>query len=448
MSDDTPLLHNLEAERAVLGACLVRSDAYDDAAIVITDGDWFRDAHHWIWRAMGRLHDRGVVIDLVTLRDELAGMGKLDAVGGPAYVSALADGVPRSTNVVHYAGIVGVSAARRYLQMAAPTGSTDVLADALRRLQALSSDDGAPDPDRRQARPVSTIDEPFPKPILSLSGEEGAILSSGTVAILAGEGGMAKSALAAGLAVNVAVPGDGDKLFKVHDPAPVLILTYEDVPAVVGWRVREYAAKDRRAALEHVHVLHMAGRPLYGPIGERGRQGFYTARPGPLAGWRDLENACDAINPRVVIIDPALCAYVGEPNAAAPVREFLTALERLANGQVGVCGVLLLAHATKAARGRKDDPDPFDPGLIGGSAAWVDGVRSALAMTWRPGVAGERDLAVAKSNYGPARLVCGLDAIRTKSGSIVGFRAGGVGWHQPKPKSTKGNHVKGRNPVD
>lgn len=447
MSDDIPL-HNLEAERAVLGACLVRPDAYSDAATVIVDGDWFRDAHHWIWRAMGQLHSRGMAIDLVTLRNELTSIGKLDAIGGSAYVSGLADGVPRSTNVVYYAGIVGLSAARRYLQMAAPSGSPDVLADAARRLQTLSSDDGALDPDRRQARPVSTIDEPFPKPILSLAGEEGAILSSGTVAILAGEGGMAKSALAAGLAVDVAVPGDGGGLFDVHDPAPVLILTYEDVPAVVGWRVREYAAKQRRAALEYVHVLHMAGRPLYGPIGERGRQGFYTARPGPLAGWRDLENACHAISPRVIIIDPALCAYVGEPNAAAPVREFLTALERLANGQAGGCGVLLLAHATKAARGRKDDPDPFDPGLIGGSAAWVDGVRSALAMTWRPGVSGERDIAVAKSNYGPARLVCGLDAIRTKSGSIVGFQESGVGWHEPEATSTRGNNGKRRNPVD
>jgi replicative DNA helicase len=42
----------------------------------------------------------------VTLKDELGRRGKLDEVGGPAYLAALLDGVPRSTNVEHYGRIV------------------------------------------------------------------------------------------------------------------------------------------------------------------------------------------------------------------------------------------------------------------------------------------------------------------------------------------------------
>ena len=61
------------------------------------------------------LSERGQAIDLVTLRDELNRSGDLEEVGGPAYISALADGVPRSTNVEHYAHIVKEHATLRDL---------------------------------------------------------------------------------------------------------------------------------------------------------------------------------------------------------------------------------------------------------------------------------------------------------------------------------------------
>ena len=104
MAEIDTLPHNLEAERAVLGACLIRQEHVDTARAVLRDGDWYRDAHRLIWRSMLRIHDAGGAVDLVTVRDDLDTRGVLEAVGGPAYVSALADGVPRSTNVQHYAG--------------------------------------------------------------------------------------------------------------------------------------------------------------------------------------------------------------------------------------------------------------------------------------------------------------------------------------------------------
>ena len=53
-------------------------------------------------------------------------IGELDEVGGPAYISALTDGVPRSANVEHYARIVKEkSTLRRLIQSA-----TDVLSRA------------------------------------------------------------------------------------------------------------------------------------------------------------------------------------------------------------------------------------------------------------------------------------------------------------------------------
>ncbi len=100
------LPHNLEAERSVLGAILLNNDAFNLAAEVIDSQDFYRDAHRRIFDRMVQLAERGNAIDLVTLKDELARGGELDEVGGPAYIAALVDGVPRSTNVEHYARII------------------------------------------------------------------------------------------------------------------------------------------------------------------------------------------------------------------------------------------------------------------------------------------------------------------------------------------------------
>jgi replicative DNA helicase len=100
------LPHNLDAERSVLGAILVHNDALNSAAQIIDSHDFYRDAHRRVFDRMVALSERGQAIDFVTLKDELARAGELDEVGGPAYVAALADGVPRATNIEYYARIV------------------------------------------------------------------------------------------------------------------------------------------------------------------------------------------------------------------------------------------------------------------------------------------------------------------------------------------------------
>src|SRR5215211_5284060 len=122
------LPHNLEAERSVLGAILLHNDAFNLAAEVIDANDFFRDAHRRIFDKMVALNERGNAIDLVTLKEELGRSGDLDEVGGPAYISALADGVPRSANVEHYARIVKEKATLRNLIHSA----NRILSDAYR----------------------------------------------------------------------------------------------------------------------------------------------------------------------------------------------------------------------------------------------------------------------------------------------------------------------------
>ena len=103
---DRTLPHSLDAERSVLGAILISNDAFNHAAELIDAPDFFRDAHRRIFNKMVSLNERGDAIDFITLKEELARAGELDEVGGPAYIAALTDGVPRSANVEYYARIV------------------------------------------------------------------------------------------------------------------------------------------------------------------------------------------------------------------------------------------------------------------------------------------------------------------------------------------------------
>jgi replicative DNA helicase len=118
MSDRT-LPHNLEAEKCVLGAILINNTVFNQAAEVIDTQDFFRDAHRRLFDAIVKLVERNEPIDLVTVKDELSRSGQLDEVGGPAYISSLTDGVPRSANVEYYAKIVKEkSTLRRLIQSA------------------------------------------------------------------------------------------------------------------------------------------------------------------------------------------------------------------------------------------------------------------------------------------------------------------------------------------
>jgi replicative DNA helicase len=119
LAAERTLPHNLEAERSVLGAILVHNDAFNLAAQVIDSSDFYRDAHRRIFERMVQLNERNQAIDFITLKEELSRAGEIDEVGGPAYVAALADGVPRATNVEYYARIVKEKSTLRSLIFAA-----------------------------------------------------------------------------------------------------------------------------------------------------------------------------------------------------------------------------------------------------------------------------------------------------------------------------------------
>ncbi|MCL4439780.1 MAG: replicative DNA helicase [Firmicutes bacterium] len=97
---------NLDAEQSVLGAMLIDKEAVVKAIETLRPQDFYRDANGHIFEAIVNLFDRGEPVDLITLSEELRQVGLLDQVGGVSYVAGLANSVPTSANVEHYARIV------------------------------------------------------------------------------------------------------------------------------------------------------------------------------------------------------------------------------------------------------------------------------------------------------------------------------------------------------
>ncbi|MBD3308280.1 replicative DNA helicase, partial [candidate division KSB3 bacterium] len=107
--------YNLEAEQAVLGAILLDNNAIFRALEIFHETDFYRPSHQKIFNAMLALNEKGEVIDLLMLRDELERRSELDDIGGPAYLATLIDLIPTSANIEFHAKIVHEKAIARNL---------------------------------------------------------------------------------------------------------------------------------------------------------------------------------------------------------------------------------------------------------------------------------------------------------------------------------------------
>ena len=98
--------HDLDAERAVIGALLVSETAVAAVAEQLTPEEFYSETHRVIYAAMMRLYSRGDRIDQITLTNELNSINEFDRVGGRAYIFQLVESVPTASNAARYAEIV------------------------------------------------------------------------------------------------------------------------------------------------------------------------------------------------------------------------------------------------------------------------------------------------------------------------------------------------------
>ena len=112
---EKPLPNNLDAERSVLGAIILDNNALNTAIETLRPDDFFLDQHRRVFTQMIALAEVQQAIDLITLTEELHRRGDLEAAGGAPYLASLADGMPKVSNVEHYARIVKEKAMLRNL---------------------------------------------------------------------------------------------------------------------------------------------------------------------------------------------------------------------------------------------------------------------------------------------------------------------------------------------
>lgn len=112
-----------EAEEAVIGALLISESVWSEVSLVLRDGavEFYFIRLRFIWEAITRLLDRRMPVDILTVSEELDDMGRLDDVGGQAYLTALLNQAPSVLNAWAYAKTMHGDYVRRLLLKAANT---------------------------------------------------------------------------------------------------------------------------------------------------------------------------------------------------------------------------------------------------------------------------------------------------------------------------------------
>jgi len=154
--------HSVEAEQSVLGGLLLDNLAWDRAAELLTDSDFYRHEHRLIFGAIAGLVQHTKPADVITVFEQLQSLGKAEDSGGLAYLNALAQSVPSAANMRRYAEIVRERA-------------------ILRKLIA-ASDEIATSAFNREGRAVPQILDEAESKILKI-GEEGSRQRQGFVGI-------------------------------------------------------------------------------------------------------------------------------------------------------------------------------------------------------------------------------------------------------------------------
>jgi replicative DNA helicase len=229
---------NLDAEESVLGAMMLSPGAIGAVSEILDAGDFYRESHATIYRAAIGLYAKGEPVDAITLVDELDRLSHLADVGGQERVHELAALVPATSNAAHYARIVHEMATLRGLIRAGNDiarlgfdrpGETVDLVDRAEQIvfalsqQRVSSEFAHIDSLLKDSfERITALYEAGTDTTGTASGYKGldritSGFQPGNLIIVAARPSMGKSALALGMAANIAV----------RDQKPVALFTLE-----------------------------------------------------------------------------------------------------------------------------------------------------------------------------------------------------------------------------
>lgn len=241
--------HSIEAEQAVLGAVFLDKDAWDKVAERVEEGDFYRNDHRLIFRALAALSEAGEPTDIVTTAEWLENHQLLDEAGGMRNLAALADNTPSAANIAAYAEIVRKrSVLRQLIQATARINeavfnpqnkpSEQVLDEAEQAIFEIAERQGKR---LRKYRPIADLIAEARDRVDILSRQSSPITGLATgytdfdrltaglqpadLIILAGRPSMGKSALAINIAEHVAIQGQHSvAVFSMEMPSEQLAM--------------------------------------------------------------------------------------------------------------------------------------------------------------------------------------------------------------------------------
>lgn len=110
---------NLEAERAVLGACLINNSVLSTAIELLKPDDFYDSSSRILFEILVDLYMSRTPADYLTVENELQKKGIHERIGGKSFLVSLVSSVTSTSNVPYHAEIIRDCAVRRRIIKAA-----------------------------------------------------------------------------------------------------------------------------------------------------------------------------------------------------------------------------------------------------------------------------------------------------------------------------------------
>jgi len=116
-----------EIEEAVIGACLIEQQAITLVADKLRPEMFYITRHEEIFKTLLAMYQEGTKIDILTVKEELARRGKLEAIGGPFVIAQLSSRVATSAHIEYHTEIIR----QKYIRREMIIGFNKLLASAV-----------------------------------------------------------------------------------------------------------------------------------------------------------------------------------------------------------------------------------------------------------------------------------------------------------------------------
>lgn len=360
--------HSEDAERSVLGAMMIDSNALLDVLELLSPGDFYNQKHKEIFDSALDLNRRFMSVDMITVTDELRSRGTLSMVGGPSYVASLTAEVPSTANAVSYAEIIREKSMLRQLIKASSfimdesfdgkSNAQDVLAYAEKEILGISKS-----AQKKDVIPLKDVLWENLNEIDELAGADGSItglttgfadldmrtsgLQKSDLIIVAARPSMGKTSFALNIAQNAALKSN----------ANVLIFSLEMSTAQIGQRMLSMEACIELSELRRGNLSRTDWEDLNLAVDRLSKSGIYIDDT-PGISISEMKNKCRRIQAErsldLIIVDYLqLMSIKGySEGRQLEVSTLSRMLKQLAREME--CPVIVLSQLSRAVEQRQD----------------------------------------------------------------------------------------------